>query len=71
MEEWEEFGEALEASVVHHEDGLIEIDNEALEEAEDEADDIVETYEELEDSHWAEEYDEAFEAAFGEENEEF
>lgn len=63
MQEWEDFGKALEAAVEETDNG-IHIDNDALEEVEEEAEDIEDMYEDLEETHWHTDYEDAFKKAF-------
>lgn len=54
-----DFFEALDQHIKET-DGGIEIDNEALDIIEAEADDIDAEFKKLEQSHWAQDYDQAF-----------
>ena len=59
QQEIHEFFEALDKHIVETENG-IHIDNEAVEIIEDEADDIEHEFDQFEDSHWANDYEQAF-----------
>jgi hypothetical protein len=62
MSDWKEFGEALKKHVKETPNGL-HIDNEGIKEIEDEADDLADEYEDLEDSKWGKAYDAAWKTA--------
>lgn len=63
MAEWREFGRILHEAIEETPRG-IHIDNDKFDDLEDQADEIKENYEELEETHWHEDFDQAFEEAF-------
>jgi len=63
MAEWREFGRILHEAIEETPRG-IHIDNDKFDDLEDQADEIKENYEELEETHWHEDFDHAFEQAF-------
>jgi len=62
VREWEDVFKSLDGAVYHNDSGF-HIDNAALQNLEDELDDVADQYEDLEKSHWAAEYDAAWKAA--------
>jgi len=63
IQEWTEFGELLKEAVEPTERGF-HIHNSKFDALEDQMDDIKEDYDDLEDSHWHHEFEDAFHAAF-------
>lgn len=63
MKEWRDFGEALRAAIVQTPNG-IHINNDALDEVEDEVEDIDAQYKHLETTHWNKDYHQAFDSLF-------
>lgn len=62
MQDWKEFGEALKMHIKETPNG-IHIDDAGVKAIEEEADDLADAYEDLEDSKWAKKYDRAWKKA--------
>ena len=63
VHEWEDVFKALDETVYHNEDGIY-INNEEMKHLGDELEDVGDEYKDLETTHWKEDYDAAFKAAF-------
>lgn len=63
MAEWKDFGETLKKHVKKTKNG-IKVDNKAIDEISDEADDVAQQYKDLKGSKWDHAYHDAWKAAF-------